>query len=183
MPYLRARDRNEGASGFSLVEVTLALAILAIGVTAMIALIPSGQGNFRAAVDGSNETQVFDDLKARLLSISWSTFQTVYERTPESAPVLFYDRDGRFLGEKQNQAAIYAAKVLVEPQRQVAPERGVPITLSGARNVIMVVAQLHRPLEADAFSQVRSVEGLLTIGTVLRWRGIILPQMDAAGLP
>lgn len=51
-------------SGFSLVEISLALAILAVALVALIGLLPSGLENFRAALDAQTAGEIFQRVVA-----------------------------------------------------------------------------------------------------------------------
>jgi uncharacterized protein (TIGR02598 family) len=61
---LRARLAQQRKSGFSLVEISLALAIAAFAFVAMLGLIPSGLGNFRSAMNTQTTTEIFRRLSA-----------------------------------------------------------------------------------------------------------------------
>ena len=52
------------AAGFSIVEVSLALAIVAIAFVALLALIPPGLSNFRAAMDTQTASEIFQRVVA-----------------------------------------------------------------------------------------------------------------------
>jgi uncharacterized protein (TIGR02598 family) len=61
--------------GFSLVEIMLALAIMAIGLIAIIGLIPQGVQSGRGAVDNTLAATVahdtFNDLRRQLIATPW----------------------------------------------------------------------------------------------------------------
>ena len=50
--------------GFSLVEVTLAIGIIAFAFVALFGLLPMGMTTFRAAVDSTNDTSIMQDLNS-----------------------------------------------------------------------------------------------------------------------
>jgi prepilin-type N-terminal cleavage/methylation domain-containing protein len=54
----RSRPRRNWRRGFSLVEVALAVAVLAVALVGLLALMPSGVGNFRKAMDTSITSQI-----------------------------------------------------------------------------------------------------------------------------
>ena len=54
----RSRARPDWRRGFSLVEVALAIAVLAVALVGLLALMPSGVGNFRKAMDTSITAQI-----------------------------------------------------------------------------------------------------------------------------
>ena len=49
---------NRSNSGFSLVEVSLAIGIIAFAFVALFSLMPTGLTTFRSAIDTSNETWI-----------------------------------------------------------------------------------------------------------------------------
>lgn len=51
-------------AGFSLVEISLALAIIAIALVALIGLLPSGLNNFRVAMDSQTAGEIFQRVVA-----------------------------------------------------------------------------------------------------------------------
>ena len=51
-------------SGFSLVEISLALAIVAIALIALVGMLPSGLSNFRAAMDAQTAGEIFQRVVA-----------------------------------------------------------------------------------------------------------------------
>ena len=56
--------RGSRVSGFSLVEISLALAIIAIALVALIGLLPSGLNNFRDAMDAQTAGEIFQRVVA-----------------------------------------------------------------------------------------------------------------------
>lgn len=52
--------------GFSLVEVSLALGIVAVAFVALLGLVPTGLGNFRAAMNTQTTSEIFRRLSAEL---------------------------------------------------------------------------------------------------------------------
>ena len=54
----RSRAQRNWRRGFSLVEVALAIAVLAVALVGLLALMPSGVGNFRKAMDTSITAQI-----------------------------------------------------------------------------------------------------------------------------
>jgi uncharacterized protein (TIGR02598 family) len=56
--------RGSRFSGFSLVEISLALAIIAIALVALIGLLPAGLHNFRTAMDSQTAGEIFQRVVA-----------------------------------------------------------------------------------------------------------------------
>lgn len=72
MRYSRIKARISQPMGFSLIEIMLALAIIAIGLVAIIGLIPQGVQAGRGAVDNTLAATIahdtFNDLRRQALS-------------------------------------------------------------------------------------------------------------------
>ena len=58
------RLSDQRKAGFSLVEISLALAIIAVAFVAMLGLIPTGLDNFRAAMNTQTTAEIFRRLSA-----------------------------------------------------------------------------------------------------------------------
>ena len=56
--------RASRIAGFSLVEVSLALMVVAIALVALLGLLPSGMNNFRSALDGQIAGEIFQRVMA-----------------------------------------------------------------------------------------------------------------------
>lgn len=56
--------RASRITGFSLVEVSLALVVVAIALVALLGLMPSGMNNFRTALDGQIAAEIFQRVVA-----------------------------------------------------------------------------------------------------------------------
>ncbi|MEO6741190.1 MAG: Verru_Chthon cassette protein B [Chthoniobacteraceae bacterium] len=52
------------SAGFSLVEISLALAVIAVALVALLGLMPSGMSNFRAALDSQIAGEIFQRVVA-----------------------------------------------------------------------------------------------------------------------
>ncbi len=61
---LHRRVRVSRSSGFTLVEVSVALAIAAIALVALMGLLPAGLNNFRAAMDAQTAGEIFQRVVA-----------------------------------------------------------------------------------------------------------------------
>ena len=62
-------------AGFSLVEVSLAIAIVAISFIALLALIPPGMNNFRKAMDTQTATEIFQRVVADAQEADFDTLR------------------------------------------------------------------------------------------------------------
>ena len=82
---------QQSTKAFSLVEVSLALAIVAIAFTVMIAMLPVGLRQSRAATDTTNEARILSAMTATLNS-------TEYLKLDDTKELVYYfDADGGYL--------------------------------------------------------------------------------------
>src|SRR4051794_17422660 len=106
-------------AGFSLVEVALAIGIVAFAFVALLGLIPTGLNTFHAAIDKTNETMIVQDLNSMIQVTDWSKIDTLdYLNSQE---IYYYNDEGRFMDTKSNMGEtgpmitrIYGAKLLIE---------------------------------------------------------------------
>ena len=104
--------------GFSLVEVTLAIAIIATAFIALLGLIPAGLQIFRTTVDATNITRITTHVTTMLQATEYlklADLNTAY-------PLFYYDADGGFLDSDTKVVAayvkdrVYAARVVMDKQ-------------------------------------------------------------------
>jgi uncharacterized protein (TIGR02598 family) len=63
-PSVHSKSHASRTSGFSLVEISLALAIVAVALIALVGMLPSGMSNFRAAMDVQTAGEIFQRVVA-----------------------------------------------------------------------------------------------------------------------
>ena len=61
---LPPKFRTSRLAGFSLVEISLALAIVGVALVALLGLMPSGMSNFRTAIDSQTAGEIFQRVVA-----------------------------------------------------------------------------------------------------------------------
>jgi uncharacterized protein (TIGR02598 family) len=85
------RSAISASHGFSLVEVTLAMAVMAIGLIAILGLIPQGVNSSRNAADNTLVATIvhdaFSDLRRQALTLPWPPASL-------SIPNIYYDAAG-----------------------------------------------------------------------------------------
>jgi len=105
-------------AGFSLIEVTLSIAIIAFAFIALIGLLPAGMNVFTQTMDSTNEMRIVSYLTSMMQA-------TDYDRLNDqsfAADIYYFDVDGGYLDSDRNQNAryanerIYAARVMFERQ-------------------------------------------------------------------
>src|SRR5688572_15315225 len=120
-PFLR---RFRRVAGFSLIEVTLAIAIIAFAFIALIGLLPAGLGIFAQTVDSTNEMRISGHLSSMLLA---TDFDKLKSGSDYSSNIYYYDVDGGFLDSDQDpnpkyaNERIYAARALFDKQNVPQP--------------------------------------------------------------
>src|SRR2546423_4274986 len=82
-------------SAFSLVEVTLALGIIAFALISILALVPVGMKSSGEAIDATHTALIGQDIQKRVKSTAIST---TFSANNDVNSIWFYDRDGFFLG-------------------------------------------------------------------------------------
>ncbi|MDB6149060.1 MAG: hypothetical protein JWQ44_508, partial [Chthoniobacter sp.] len=86
-----ANPRSDGA--FSLVEVTLALGIVAFAFVALFGLLPVGMTVFRQSIDSANETWIMQDFNSMVQVTDWKRVKDLSHE--KSREVYYFDEEGR----------------------------------------------------------------------------------------
>jgi len=108
-------------TGFSLVEVTLSIGIIAVALVAIMALVPVGLNSGRDAIDATRSSLIGQDVQARVKgSITSATFLGSSDVTLQP---WFYDRDGVLVDVTANgySAAVYRADAIIHSTWKAAP--------------------------------------------------------------
>src|SRR6186997_557423 len=111
-PFLRRLRR---IAGFSLIEVTLAIAIIAFAFIALIGLLPAGLNVFNQTVDSTNEMRISTHLTTMLMA---TDFNNLTSNSGVASNLYYYDIDGGFLDTEKDpnpnyvNSRIYAARVV-----------------------------------------------------------------------
>lgn len=99
------------AGGFSLVEVVLAVGIMALGVVTILGLLPHGLEMSRKTANEQAETRIVDNIVGELQATDWDSLGGIL--TAGSA-LYQYDDQGLRLGTSQQQLTTYVARVRLE---------------------------------------------------------------------
>ncbi len=83
---------DRAARAFSLVEVVLALGIISFVLLTVMALMSTGLGTMRLAMDDTKESQITRQLTGQILLTPFSQLGTTF-----SGKTYFYDDEGSFL--------------------------------------------------------------------------------------
>lgn len=135
---------RSGEFGFSLIEVTIAMAIAAVAVLTLLGLVPQGMDTMRAAGDEAIQGRIHQQILSELQ-------MTPFEDSGNSSPLdkyndleFYYDAQGEELSDEENQstvpderkrgsfAHIYTARVTV-PKSGSQVGGSAPSSVGGAR--------------------------------------------------
>jgi uncharacterized protein (TIGR02598 family) len=83
-----ASPKPEANGGFSLVEVTLALGIIAVSLVSLIGMLPAGLGSLRASMDATVHAQILQRVASEIVT---SPFEALGDRD------FGFDADGRLV--------------------------------------------------------------------------------------
>lgn len=118
---------------FSLVEVTLALGIVAFAFTALLGMLPVGLNLFRSAADTSVTTRIVQKVSGDLQQADFDTVSLKEER------ILYFDEQGSPAASAAK--AIYWTRVNIFPSAQLPGSEG-----AGSPDLARVVIQIvHNP--------------------------------------
>lgn len=113
------RRPRAGSTGFSLVEVTLAIGIVGFAFVAIFGLLPTGLHLFRSAIDASVQTQIVQRVVA---DAQQTDFDALKQRPVE---MRYFDDQANDLGNSPALASIYTVRITVVPATQM-PSRYAP---------------------------------------------------------
>lgn len=176
---------RSSSKGFSLVEVVMAIGIIAFAFVALFGLLPVGLKVFRESVDGANETWILQSLNSMAQVTAWDKLEDLSHEN--GGDVYYYDEEGRLTDSELHPGdglakdqRLYAAKLLVEEFS--APQEGGSKTVHpSARRVIAVIATYPNPTAMQAFEEIRTAEDLekAPLVTGVKCRSFLVAQMDS----
>ena len=165
MPAFSARLANASRRGFSLVEVAIAIAILAIAMVALIGLLPSGMSNFQQAMDTTVTSQIaqsvlhdagqaeFNDL-IDLKSLPGDPTGQGYcpERFSFRAPRVeapgwrYFDVEGKEIRPKSQEELSKSEKLQIVKQlnTRIRPQAELPMVNESGSQVAQLTVQVAR---------------------------------------
>lgn len=171
-------------SAFSLVEVTLAIGIIAFAFVALFGLLPTGMQTFRASVDATNDVTILQDMNAMVQVTGWKNIDSL--DSTGTGDVYYFDEEGRRTDTKKNQTSepevkarrLYQAKLLVEKAYQPG---GTKVEMKDARRIVVVIGDLVRPQSTKDFDSVTQSSELAKNGKPLnvRSRTFIITRMES----
>jgi len=103
--------------GFTLIEVTLALAITSIALIALLAMVPQGLMTMKLATDRAIEARIHQQIHSEVSLTDWN------ERSEYHEEIRYYDEQGIQLEDTDKDIAIYTARILVPQRGDTFPQR------------------------------------------------------------
>lgn len=146
---LRSLPTNQNKAAFSLVEVVLAVGIMALGVVTILGLLPHGMEMSRKTANEQAETRIVDQLVGEVQAADWATMGGVTAAGAAAGVMAFFDDQGLRLYESSGNVAdflVYAARVkLVNTNEfttgmQMPAKGGTPVHNANLRRVMVEVA-------------------------------------------
>ena len=180
------RARN---GGFSLVEVTLAIGIIAFAFVALFGLLPTGMQTFRASVDSTNDITIMQEMNAMVQVTRWKYVDKLDANN--GGDTYYFDEEGRRTDTKATQSdakevrarRLYQVKLLVEDSFEPGVSSRTPDKTKmykDAKRIVVIVGDLRgekSQAEKDFRSVTKSTE--LRKGLAIRSRTFMIARMDS----
>jgi len=177
-------------SGFSLLEVTLAIGIIAFAFVALLGLIPSGLQVFRESIDTANEMWIMQNMNSMVQVTPWKQVKNLSKWT------FYFDEEGRLTDKEGPDAAsdadqevkdrrIYAVKLIfgdpIRPGDGPGEGTGVAAFTNNVSRVVAVIAPCLKPKAMQEFASVLDPDDVrkLKKGSSLRTRAFVVSRMDS----
>lgn len=161
---------NKNRAGFSLVEVTLSIGVIAFAFVALLGLLPAGLTTFRAAIDTSNEARIVQSLVGKVQMTDFNEVGNLdYSISNE---IFYFDEEGSPTDTSKDpireleSARLYAAKLFVRPAAEKGPDDPTK-NLNFSVDVIVVFANLA----SSAKHQLEQIVSKQELETLLRNKG------------
>src|SRR5687768_4374183 len=144
-PPWRSLRSSHSVAGFSLVETSLALGIIAFAFIALLGLLPVGLQTFRQAVDTGNEARI---MQSFLTKLEATEFEKIRELDfAQSEEIFYFDEEGMPTDTSKEPVPtlalqrLYAAKIFID--EPVVPTTSG--TLTFGVNSVVVFANIASP--------------------------------------
>ena len=163
-------------AGFSLIEVTLAIAIVAFAFIALIGLLPAGMAVFNQTMDSTNEMRISSDITALLQASEYNKIPT----NPDIVKNIFYfdvdgalvDTDNRQVPEKVDER-VYAARVYVDQQN--IPAAGITTYFDQQNTALKTLVIVGRNTKANVETLQTGINSVTDIHKLPRQKFRVLP--------
>lgn len=180
-----------------MVEVSLAIGILAFAFVGLFGLLPTGLTVFRAAIDRANEMWIMQNLNSMLQVTRWSQVRNLgYDKT---STIFYFDEEGRLTDRTSTDSAldapgeeeviarrVYAVKLLIDDaERPGGGVAGKDKYFQGAYRVVAVIGPYYDNPELPVMKEFASltlpkdVATEIKKGSSIRTRAFLISRMDS----
>ena len=117
---------QRSAAAFSLVEVTLAIGIIAFAFVALFGLLPTGMQTFRAAIDISNESWILQNINSMVQTTDFAQIENLGFK--KSGEIFYFDEEAKLTDTEKHPgnaaaklARLYAVKLVTDNMHRPSP--------------------------------------------------------------
>jgi uncharacterized protein (TIGR02598 family) len=155
------------SQGFSLIEVTLAIGIIAFAFVALFGLLPTGLQTFRGSIDQTNDTNILQDINSMVQVTAWKNIEKL--DATKGGDIYYFDEEGRRTDTKDHQSTdravknrrLYQVKLLVEPLYQPGTTgKAAADAIPNAKRIAVIIGDLVRPKSFTDFRDIDDSEDL-----------------------
>lgn len=138
----RSRRRGFTRAGFSLVEVTMAIGIVAFAFIALFGMLPTGLTTFRQAIDTSVGSQIAQRVINEAQQTDFTTLTASGTNTGSS-----FDQSTRYFDDQGNEvtATNAATQAIYQVNTRITPATVVPAGASFSSMATVTVQIAHSP--------------------------------------
>jgi uncharacterized protein (TIGR02598 family) len=117
-------------AGFSLVEVVLAVGIMALGVVTILGLLPHGMEMSRKTANEQAETRIVDQLIGEVQAADWTTMSGIVSASSSKVILKYFDDQGLELGAGSGNLddLVYLARVRLLDNSEIDRGARIPST-------------------------------------------------------
>lgn len=133
--------------GFTLVETTIAMGIVAFAMVPILGLVPMGLTTFRNAISVTAEAQIVQGLSNEILLTDYQLLTDKYS----SEQVSYYSDEGEHLLSGGDAAALYQAKVVLQDVSAPADSSVTPVA---SKCAIIEISPVANPANSKKYSLV-----------------------------
>ena len=174
--------RRRSVDAFSLVEVTLAIGIIAFAFVALFGLLPTGMRTFRAAIDTSNESWILQNINSMVQTTDFAEIEKL--GIDKGGKILYFDEEAKLTEVVRDR--LYAVKLVTDKMHRPDGDSlasSANLTLHGLK-VITVIAPFQ---DGNAMAEFDKVKDAVTLRALpkqvnVRSRTFFVARMDSQPL-